>query len=309
VGAFAVATVLRFLLDPVLPAGFPFLTFFPAVALTAFMAGTGAGSVQAALCFLVAWYFFIPPINSFALPPSQGIALGLYVVVVGTELILVHLMRRALKRLAVAEAQAREQARSRTLMFHELQHRVSNNLAVVSSLLALQRREVGDPDAVHALDVAVARVNVVSRLNRLLHNPDAQAVDFGAFLRAVVPDAATAAGTEGRVHVFVAAEPVVVPADKAIPLGLVATELLANALEHGFPGERRGNVRVELSLRDGRALLLIRDNGAGLPEGFDLDRSRSLGLQIARQFAGQLDADLSVEADGGVVSRLMVPLG
>ena len=194
-------------------------------------------------------------------------------------------------------------------MFAELQHRVSNNLAVVSSLLAMQRRQVRDPDAVRALDGAVVRVNVVSRLSRLLHDPQAQEVYFGAFLRAMVPDAVEATGVGDRVTVSVAAEPVILPADKAVPLGLVATELLSNALEHGFPEGRRGRIRVSLAeVARGRALLTIRDDGAGLPEGFDLQRSRSLGLMIARQFAGQLGAELTIVNDGGGVSRIEVPL-
>ncbi len=306
---FAVATALRFLLDSLLPAGFPFLTFFPAIAITAFVAGNRAGMAVATLCLGVAWYFFIPPVNSLALAPGQALALLLYVVVVGTELGLVYLMRRALRRLAEAEARAREQARSRSLMFHELQHRVSNNLAVVGSLLSMQRREVRDPDARRALEAAVARVNVVSRLNRLLHDPQAQQVDFGAFLRAMVPDAVAAAGAADRVEVTVVAEPLVLPADKAVPLGLVTTELLANAIEHGFPDGRAGTVRVSLAMMpEGQARLEVRDDGAGLPPGFDLERARSLGLLVARQFAEQLGGTLRIVEDGGVVSRLDLPV-
>ena len=308
-GAFVLATGLRFALDPHLPVGFPFLTFFPAVALTAFIAGARAGALQAVLCLVMAWFFFLPPLRSFAIDMHQGLALLLYTVVVFTEVGLVYLMRRALERLARAEERARELARNRTLMFQELQHRVSNNLAVVASLLALQRRGMGDPDAVHALDAAAARVGVVSKLNRLLHDPAAQRVDFGAFLRDMGPDAAAAAGVEGRVTLSVAADSVVLPAEKAVPLGLVATELLSNALEHGYPDGRRGHVAVRLLGERDRATLSITDDGVGLPSGFDLDRSDSLGLQIARQFAGQLGAELSIIADGGVTSRVDLPLG
>jgi two-component sensor histidine kinase len=193
-------------------------------------------------------------------------------------------------------------------MFHELQHRVSNNLAVVGSLLQLQRREVGDPDAVHALEAAAARVNVVSRLNRLLHDPRAQVVDLGAFLRALVPDVLDAAGAGGRVDASVAVEPVVLPAAQAVPIGLVATELLSNAIEHGFPDGRPGRVSVTLRAGDGVARLEIRDDGVGLPEGFDLARSRSLGMTVARQFADQVGARLTLSSDRGTVSRLDIPL-
>lgn len=308
--AFLVATGLRFVLDPYLPPGFPYLTFFPAVALTAFLTGSVPGCVVAGLSFLVSWFFFIPPFDSFEIQPQTGLALLLFALVVIVEIGLVHLMRRALRRLAAAEAAAQEMARSRTLMFAELQHRVSNNLAVVSSLLSMQRRQVSDPDAVRALDGAVARVNVVSRLSRLLHDPQAQEVDFGAFLRAMVPDAVEAAGIGSRVAVNVRAEPVILPADRAVPLGLVATELLSNAMEHGFPDGRAGRIEVSLAQSGPeQAVLTIRDDGAGLPDGFDLSRTRSLGLMIARQFAGQLGAELSMANDGGGVSRLEVPLG
>jgi two-component system, sensor histidine kinase PdtaS len=308
--AFVVATALRFVLDPYLPEGFPYLTFFPAIALTAFLTGSVPGSVVAALGFVVAWYFFIPPYRSFAIQPQTALALLLFALVVTIEIGLVHMMRRALRRLAAAEAAAQGTARSSSLMFAELQHRVSNNLAVVSSLLAMQRRQVSDPDAARALEGAVARVNVVSRLSRLLHDPQAQAVDFGAFLRAMIPDAVEASGIGDRVTVTVAAEPVILPADKAVPLGLVATELLSNALEHGFPEGRRGRIQVSLTeTSPDSALLVIRDDGAGLPDGFDLERTRSLGLMIARQFAGQIGAELTVANEGGAVSRIAVPLG
>lgn len=308
--AFVLATAARFALDPYLPPGFPYLTFFPAVAITAFLTGTVPATVVAVLSFIVAWYFFIPPFDSFQVTPQTALALLLFLVVVTIEVGLVHLMRRALRRLALAEAEAQEMARSRSLMFAELQHRVSNNLAVVGSLLALQRRQVSDPVAARALDGAVARVNVVSRLSRLLHDPEGQAIDFGAFLRAMVPDAVEAAGMDDRLSVSVVAEPVILPADQAVPLGLVATELLANAVEHGFPDGRRGSVRVSLEVPEpGWARLTIRDDGPGLPEGFDLGRTRSLGLMIARQFAEQIGAELSIVNEGGAVSRLEVPLG
>lgn len=300
---------LRFLLDPYLPPGVPFVTFFPAIAITAVVVGTPSGAVVAVLSLLIAWYAFLPPLYSFKLGPGTALSVALFALVAATELTLVHMMRRALRRLALAEAAARELAESRRLMFHELQHRVSNNLAVVGSLLQLQRREVKDPEAKRALEQSAARVNVVSRLNRLLHDPQAQEVEFGAFLRGMVPDATAAAGAGDRVAVSVATESVVLPAQKAVPLGLVAAELLSNALEHGFPGGRRGNVQVSLERRQGHhALLTIHDDGVGLPEGFDLDQARSLGLQIARQFAGQLGATLSIASDGGVTSRLEVPL-
>jgi two-component sensor histidine kinase len=84
--------------------------------------------------------------------------------------------------------------------------------------------------------------------------------------------------------------------------------LLANTLEHGFPGDRAGQIGVSLAAtsEEGRALLLIRDNGKGLPDGFDIEQARSLGLSIARQFAKQLGGTLVMERrpEGGTEARL-----
>ncbi|NAZ37509.1 sensor histidine kinase [Rubellimicrobium sp. CFH 75288] len=309
-GAFLAAALLRLALDPVLPPGFPYLTFFPAVALTAVFAGTLVGLAVAIMGGLFAWYVLIAPAWSFALTTAGFVALLLYVIVMGTELTLVFLMRRALRRMMQAEARARSEAHMRSLMFAELQHRVSNNLAVVGSLLQLQRRAVADPAARRALETAAARLGVVSRLSRLLHDPAAQSLDLGAFLRAIVPEAVAAQGVEDRIALQVSVEPVVVPAAAAIPFGLIATELLANAIEHGFGPERSGRIAITLA-RTGRdaARLEIRDNGGGLPTGFDLQKADGLGLSVARQFAAQIGGTLAIrEEEGEVVSRLDFPL-
>jgi len=74
--AFAAALVARFALDRSLPAGFPYLTFFPAVIITSFVAGTRAGLLCALLSGLAAWFWFIPPFGSFTVDRLSAVALG-----------------------------------------------------------------------------------------------------------------------------------------------------------------------------------------------------------------------------------------
>lgn len=95
---FAAAWAARELLDPLLPSGFPYVTFFPAVILTAFLFGLRAGLLSALLCGGVAWYFFIPPVHSFSIAGAE-VALGLYAFVVATDLALLHGMRAANRQL------------------------------------------------------------------------------------------------------------------------------------------------------------------------------------------------------------------
>ena len=138
--------------------GFPFLTFFPMVVLTAFLGGIVPGALCAVFSGLAAWYFFVPPPGSFALEwPNGYLAIGVYAVLVSLNLCLIHAMFRALERLQAARVQADRQLERQRTMFAELQHRVANNMQFVSALLGLQKRRVAaDPaSAPAALDEAV----------------------------------------------------------------------------------------------------------------------------------------------------------
>ena len=298
---------LRILVDDDLPVGFPFVTIFPVVILVAFFLGTPAGLGVSLVGGMAAWYLFIPPFGSLASGWDTLVALIFYAFIVATEIGLIHLAQRALRALE-AERQANALlAEQRKLMFHELQHRVSNNLATVSGLLKLQRRMVDDDGAGAALDDSVRRIDLVARLMRHLHDPEGQTVDMARFLTEAGRDMLESGGAVGRVALKVAAEPLLVGPEVSVPLGLIATELVANTLEHGFPDEAGGEIRVSLATAEpGRARLRILDDGRGLPEGFDIARTRSLGLSIARQFAKQLGGTLEMERrpEGGTEARL-----
>ena len=104
---FAVAWLLRVLVDSSLPSGFPYVTFFPAVIVTSFLFGWRMGILSAILCGLVAWYYFILPFNSFALDGAR-VALGFYVFVVATDLALVHGIQTANRRLVLEREVSRD---------------------------------------------------------------------------------------------------------------------------------------------------------------------------------------------------------
>lgn len=306
--AFLIAFVLRLMLRGHLPSGYPYLTFFPAVILTTFFAGVRAGVIQAVLCGIAAWYWFVPPFNSLYLSGNTALALIFYVFIVFTDILLIAVMNTTLIRLEDERRLSDRLARSRELMFHELQHRVSNNLQVMASLLQLQRRDVSDPGAQAALDAASARLNVVSKIQRRLHDPDQQGIDFSRFLQEVVPDIVAAAGVEGQARYSLDLDPMPVTRDQAIPLALISTEFISNAIEHGMAGRDSVTISVRLKRQGEGAALEILDDGQGLPEGFDLARTRSLGLSIARQFATQLGGEMSMRTAGGTLARLDFPL-
>ncbi|PWC79537.1 hypothetical protein TSH64_14685 [Azospirillum sp. TSH64] len=293
---FAVALVLRLAADGTLPTGFPYLTFFPAVILTTFMAGRGPGVAVAVLSGLAAWYFFIPPYYSLGLDASVGLALAFYAVIVTVDIALIHGMQVTLARLNEERGRTASLLEAQTTMFHELQHRVANNMQFVSALLALQRRSINQsPEgALAALEEAGKRLDTMARVHRRLHDPRS-GDDFGSHIDGLCRDMLAAAGMSGvTCRVTVQAAPQ--SPERLLALAMLIVEALTNSLKHAFAGRDGGTVTIELAeLPDqpGQLRLLVVDDGVGLPDGFDVQRLPSLGWKIIQSLAAQLSGRLS----------------
>jgi len=302
-----VAWVVRVAADPLLPPGFPYVTFFPAVIVTSFLLGVRLGSVAALLSGLVAWYFFLPGSPGFNLTHGAGFALAFYVFVVATDLALVHWMQAANRQLARERELSRSLAATRELLFRELQHRVSNNLQVAAGLLAVQKRQLADPDARAALDEAASRLNLIGRISRQLYDPLGSAQPLVPFLSQLCRDVLEAGGREDLHLAMVGDERLRLMPDAAIPTALIVAEAVANAIEHGF-ADRSGHIEVAVAHDPlDRLAITIHDDGHGLPAGYDPDRATSLGLRIARSLARGQGGDFRLERSNGTRATLALP--
>ena len=310
--AIGLAFWVRYGLDEQLPAGFPYLSFFPAVIITTFLAGTAPGALVGILGGLSAWYFFIPPFDSFMLTGGSLLALVFYVFIVTVDIVLIHWMHVALDRLTVEKEATARYANERDLLFRELQHRVSNNLAVVSALLNTQARVSSSAEATAALQQASARIGLVSKIQRQLHDPSRQSLDMAPYLAQLGPDLLAASGVTNVTYLtdVVATE---VDAETAVPLALIVTELISNAIEHGCADGRPGTIRVSLHREDlaGTAgegwtqRLQVADNGPGWPDGFSIAASRNLGMRIVASLTQQIGGRFETSNDGGAVATLV----
>ncbi|MGV3771133.1 MAG: sensor histidine kinase [Sphingobium phenoxybenzoativorans] len=315
--AYAVTTLLcmaalfaRLLVENVLPTGFPFVSFFPAVILSSFLFGVGPGIYASVICGLVSWYFFIPPTMTFSLQANTIVALIFYAVVCATDIALVNWMQRANYSLAVEREKSRALAENREMLFRELQHRVSNNIQVVAALISLQRRNVTDEAARKALDEAYARLNLIGKIGRALYDPNGQRLGVRSFMETLTEDILEASGRRDlAVHLNVDEEITFHP-DTAVPLALIVAEAISNAIEHGFPGSDRGTIAVDLHKSDaGKLVLEVADDGKGLPADFQPERGGNLGLRIATALAQQLGGAFSMTpgARGGARAMLEIP--
>jgi len=208
---------------------------------------------------------------------------------------------------------------SKDATIREIHHRVKNNLQTISSLLRLQGRRLASPEAKAAIEESVRRVRSIALVHEILSREAGEDVAFTDIVRPVCrmveeafhsPERPVVCRVEGDVGHL--------PAQVATPLAVVLNELLQNAFDHAYPEEKDlggGQVIVRLERSGDEIVVRVTDDGAGLPDGFDLDRSTGLGLSIVRtlvvsELGGSIRLRSGEEATDrpGTTVELLVPL-
>jgi two-component sensor histidine kinase len=174
-------------------------------------------------------------------------------------------------------------------LVREAQHRVKNSLQLVASMLSAQARRSGDAALVAGLRDAASRIVAVAHLHENLQNQTEQVVRVDDYLRDICRDVALTAGRDrDRAGVQVHAVDVRLPGPNALALGLVANELVTNALRHAYP-TGSGPVEVTLTQDKGQVVLTVADKGVGR-----FGAGEGLGLSFVRLLAQKLQAELEI---------------
>ncbi len=214
----------------------------------------------------------------------------------------------------VTELRRRDrQILSKDATIREIHHRVKNNLQTVAALLRLQSRRVANAEARTALEESMRRVSSIALVHETLSSAIDEEVAFDEVVDRLLAMLGEVTGTAGRVQVSRLGSFGELPAELATPLVMVLTELVGNAIEHGFVDARAGTVVVSGVRARGVLTVTVTDNGVGLPPKFSLDGSDRLGLQIVRTLIdAELDASLDLAGRGpdqaGTEVTLRVPL-
>ncbi|HEX9023604.1 MAG TPA: histidine kinase dimerization/phosphoacceptor domain -containing protein [Geobacteraceae bacterium] len=197
------------------------------------------------------------------------------------------------------EERTRELAEKEVLL-KEVHHRVKNNLQVISSLVGLQADGSRDETVRQVLRDVTDRVRSMALVHeKLYQSANLACIDFAEYSRGLLSYLWRAHGGSS-VRLTLDLEPVSLPVDTAVPLGLILNELAGNALKHAFLGRPGGEVTVSLKgAAGGKISLGVSDNGVGLPEGLDWRRARSLGLRLVQMLAGQIGADVQLASGEG----------
>ena len=203
------------------------------------------------------------------------------------------------------EAQITNSLKEKTALLQEVHHRVKNNLQVISSLLRLQSQRVNDPQVKTTLEDSQNRVMAMALVHQNLYQSDDFAqVNLAVYIHSLAAHLFSVFAIErSRIDLQIMVDQqVAIPLDKAVPCGLILNELITNALKHGFQwGRRSGKIIVSISTSPSCLTLQVSNDGEPLPQDFNPESSRSMGLKLVKVLVEQLFATFKAEQEKNTI--------
>jgi len=192
-------------------------------------------------------------------------------------------------------------------LLKEIHHRVKNNLQVISSLLNLQSGFISDEKSVEIFREIRNRIMSMALVHEKLYQSDnLTQIDFSGYIDDIGRKLFQAYEiTPNTVTLKTSVDKVDLSIDKAIPFGMIISELLSNCLKHAFPEGRRGEIEITLRREKNNLILFtLKDNGIGFPTDRDFRNTETFGLQLMNSLVDQLQGTVKIERDGGTTFKI-----
>jgi PAS domain S-box-containing protein len=188
--------------------------------------------------------------------------------------------------------------KEKEVLIQEINHRVKNNMQIISSLLSLQANHTSSDEAAEILKESRGRVKSMAMIHeKLYHSSNLSRLNMAEYLNNLVSDILRSySSVSSKVSSNVDVDDIYLNINTALPMGLMVNELVSNSIKHAFP-EGEGNISIKLEYDGEKYILTVSDNGIGLPEDVDPFESSSLGLKLVNSLSIQLEGDLSVLRD------------
>lgn len=207
-----------------------------------------------------------------------------------------------------AERAVAKSLHEKEILLKEIHHRVKNNLQIISSLLNLQMVQVDDPVVVEMFQESRDRIRSIALVHEELYRyNDLAHIDVSTYVRTLVDKIMESHAKGHAIRIETEVDPVALPINAAVPMGLIMNELITNAFKHAFADREGGLIRIVFKELDGQYALSVADDGIGLPPGFSLDNAATLGMQLVVNLATQLRGELSLQGPPGSVFRIVFP--
>ena len=186
----------------------------------------------------------------------------------------------------------------KTILLQEVHHRVKNNLALINSLLSMQARNAVSEDVSDSLREAETRIYSIAAVHEGLYKSSSiSTIPAGKHFRILGEEIIGNYSPDFRIKLDISANDCQLGLNMAIPVSLVVNELLTNSIKYAFKGREKGRVFIEMDCSEDMVNLIVGDDGTGVPEDFDLENTRTLGMTLVRNIVTmQLEGTIKLES-------------
>jgi PAS domain S-box-containing protein len=196
---------------------------------------------------------------------------------------------------------------AKEVLLREVHHRVRNNLQIISSLLRLESRSVREEPALRILNETQSRIHALAIIHELLYeSKDMEHLSRREYIARIARHLYQSFGVgPDRIRLTISADDVECPIKIAVPLGLIVNELVSNCLEHAFPGNRCGEIRVSIGpIDENQSELVVADDGIGMSADVEVSSAETFGLYLINTLAEQLHGTMELNRRRGVEARI-----
>lgn len=204
-----------------------------------------------------------------------------------------------------AEAQIQASLDEKEVLLREIHHRVKNNLQIISSLLSLQSSYLQDEASKEVLKESQDRVKSMAMIHQKLYQSgNFEQIEMGEYIKYLVNGLFSSYGiNSGKIKLKTDLQKIYFDIDTAIPLGLIINEIVTNSIKHAFPN-KNGEIFIKIAQEDENYLIIVADNGIGLPKDLDIRKTGTLGLQLISNLVRQIDGELELKKTKGTEFRI-----
>ena len=197
--------------------------------------------------------------------------------------------------------------REKEWLINEINHRVKNNLQIVTGLLQRQSSFVNNAEALDAIQNSEHRMQSIALIHQKLYqSDDLTLIDMSGYIEELIGYLTACFDTTNRLNFQREVEDIQLDVNQAVPFGLILNEAITNSIKYAFPNSRPGLIKIILrQIKEYEYLLVIADNGVGLPRDFNIDANNSMGITLIKGLCRQLNGTLEIQNQDGLTLKIV----
>ena len=200
----------------------------------------------------------------------------------------------------LAEEKIKKLLEEKEMILKEVHHRIKNNMSTIKGLLYIQAEALNDQSAVAALRDAENRVESMMILyDKLYRSSDFKELSVREYLPVLADEIIRSFPNRGIVEIEKSIDEIILGADTLFPLGILINELLTNIMKYAFTGRNSGVITIIASIKNNHIVLIVGDNGNGMPESVTIEKSTGFGLDLVRMLTEQIGGTIRIERGNG----------